>query len=167
MKPDGIRPNALTTNRENLIKLDGGITKSNNAFGIFKDSDGNSVYRVDYNNNDAYNIYDEEEVRTPDGKIKSYTKRGHSEKDSNNPNNINYYKKYEYDTNDNLIKVTEIQCDYKGNVISSKELPIDNQLEIHSFVHISDNGENVTDKDLWQKLRNWGANIIGRTFANK
>ena len=160
MKPDGIRPNALTTNRENLTRLDGGITQKNNAFGIFKDSNGNSVYWIDYRNNDTDNTYDEEEVRTPDGRLVSFTKRGYDE-------DFMYYKKFVYDENDNLIKVTETKCDKSGNIIASKDLPLDKQLEIHSFLHISDNGDNVTDKALWEKLKEWGANIIGRTFANK
>lgn len=59
MIPDGIkRFNALTTNSENLTRLESGLTEKNNAFGIFKDSNGNSIYRVDYNNNDTSNIYD-------------------------------------------------------------------------------------------------------------
>ena len=162
MKTDGIRPNALTTNRENLTKLDGGITKSNNAFGIFKDNNGNSVYRVDYNNNDADNIYDEEEVRTPDGKIKSYTKRGHSEKDSNNPNNINYYKKYEYDANENLVKITETQCDNKGNVISTKDIPVDMEPPVVGHVHLGTPVDgDWGDKNLIEKFKQWGAKIIG------
>ena len=162
MKPDGIRPNALNTNRESLTRLDGGITKENNAFGIFKDKDGNSVYRVDYRNNDADNIYDEEEVRNSEGKLVSYTKRGHSEKDSKNPNNINYYTKYEYDENENLIKITEIQCDYKGNVISTKDKPVDMEPPVVGHVHLGTpvDGE-WGDKSLIEKFKQWGAKIIG------
>lgn len=162
MKPDGIRPNALTTNSESLTRLEGGITKANNAFGIFKDNIGNSVYRVDYQNNDADNIYDEEEVRNSEGKLVSYTKRSHSEMNSNNPKNINYYKKYEYDANENLVRITEIQCDYKGNIITTKDIPVDTEPSLVGHVHIGTpvDGE-WGDKSLIDKFKQWGAKIIG------
>jgi len=155
MKPDGIRPNALTTNRESLTKLEGGITKANNAFGIFKDSNGNSVYRVDYHNDDRSGIYDEEEVRSSDGKLLSYTERSYTDTNM-------YFKKYHYDANENLVKITETKCDNNGNIISTKELPLEKEPTLKGHVHLGTpvDGE-WGDKSLIDKFKQWGATIIG------
>jgi hypothetical protein len=156
MIPDGIRKfNALTTNSENLTRLESGLTEKNNAFGIFKDNNGNSIYRVDYKNNDTNNIYDEEEVRSSDGKLISYTERSYTDANM-------YFKKYYYDANENLIKITETKCDSNGNAISTKELPVDDEPELKGYVlfgtPVDGDGR---DKSLIEKFRQWGATMIG------
>ena len=156
MIPDGIkRFNALTTNSENLTRLESGLTEKNNAFGIFKDSNGNSIYRVDYKNNDTNNIFDEEEVRSSDGKLMSYTERSYTDANM-------YFKKYYYDANENLVKITETKCDNNGNVISSKELPVDTEPELKGQVHLGTPVDGYWgDKSLIEKFKQWGATMIG------
>ena len=94
---------SIHDNNNGLTRVAGGVTKHNNEFGIFRDAQGNSIARIDYQNNDAPNIFDEEEVRSKDGKLKSRTSRSYT------GDGMSYYQKYEYDENENLKnKVNEL-----------------------------------------------------------
>ena len=49
---------SIHDNNNGLTRVAGGVTKHNNEFGIFRDAQGNSIARIDYQNNDAPNIFD-------------------------------------------------------------------------------------------------------------
>lgn len=140
---------------EKLNYLDGGVTHYNNKYGIYKDEQGNSVYRVDYGNNDASNIYDEEEVRSPEGKLLSFTERTYGDDEM-------YYKKYIYDDNEKLVKIVETTCDKSGNPKSTKELPLENEPRYRGYVSIGIPVDGVQgDPELKSKLKEYGTTLIG------
>ena len=135
-----------------------GVTSSNNSYVITKDKDGNSVCRVDYgNNNSKAAQFDEEEVRTPEGKLKSFTTRSYSS------DGTSWYKKSEYDDNGNLIKVTETTCDSTGKVIGTKNLNIKDEPQIAGHVSIGTPVDGVNgDPELQKALEDGGFTVIGR-----
>lgn len=135
-----------------------GVTSSNNSYVITKDKDGNSVCRVDYgNNNSKAAQFDEEEVRTPEGKLKSFTTRSYSS------DGTSWYKKSEYDDNGNLIKVTETTCDSTGKVIGTKNLNIKDEPQIAGHVSIGTPVDGVNgDPELQKALEDGGFAVIGR-----
>ena len=143
------------TQNSKLTPIDGGVTKKNNEFGIFKDSQGNSVYRVDYNNNNPENIYDQEEIRDPDGKLLSYTERSYTA-------DAMYFTKHIFDENEQETKILKTKCDANGKPIETKELPPDEN-SLKGTVHIGVPLDGVHgDPGLLEKLTQWGAYIIGR-----
>lgn len=142
--------------QSNLTRLDGGVTKYDNEYSIFKDAQGNTVYRVDYNNNNPQNIFDEEEVRTPDGKLLSYTERRYSADEM-------YYKKREYDENGKLTRITETTCDASGKPIKTVELPVEDEPALVGHVSIGRPVDGVNgDPGLKEIMSKWGAFVVGR-----
>jgi len=144
------------TQNSKLIRLDGGVTKRNNEFGIFKDSQGNSVYRVDYQNNNPENIFDEEEVRNSDGNLISYTERSYS-KDGKKM----YFKKHIFDENGKETQVLETECDNSGKPIKTKKLPPEHGLRGHVTMGVPVDGVDG-DPELREKLTQYGTDMIGR-----
>ena len=134
-----------------------GITKKNNSYQITKDKNGNTICRIDYNNNNPKAApFDEEEVRTPDGKLKSFTERTYSD------DGTSWYKKSEYDKNGNLVKITETTCDASGKIIKSKNLDIENEPEISAHVSIGVPIEEAGDSELQKLVSQSGFTLIGR-----
>lgn len=154
-----IKPNnnvqIVNNNSNGLTRVAGGVTKHNNEFGIFKDAQGNSIARIDYQNNDAPNIFDEEEVRSKDGKLKSRTSRSYID------DGTSYYKKYEYDENENLKNVTETTCDASGNVIKTTNKPVKDVPELEGHVSVGVGGE-TGDKELQAKMAEHGFTSVGQ-----
>lgn len=108
-----------------------GVTNKDTGYTIQKDKDGNTICRVDYcNNNPEAAPFDEEEVRTPEGKLKSFTERSYS-----GDGERNYYKKYEYDKNEKLVKITMTTCDASGKVLKSENLKIEDEPDVK--LHVS------------------------------
>ena len=160
MAMDGVNGvNPLSTKQEGLTKLDGGITKNNDAYGIFKDKDGNFVYRVDYRNNDDANVYDSEEVRYPNGTLKSASKRFYFE------NGEMLYEKHFYDEDGNEVKAQLIYCDKDGNLQRTEDLAPgetpDSYFRSNPDNRI-DNRNPISNSDLFEKMQKWGAKLIGR-----
>lgn len=146
---------SIHDNNNGLTRVAGGVTKHNNEFGIFRDAQGNSIARIDYQNNDAPNIFDEEEVRSKDGKLKSRTSRSYID------DGTSYYKKYEYDENENLKNVTETTCDASGNVIKTTNKPVKDVPELEGHVSIGVGGE-TGDKELQAKMAEHGFTSVGQ-----
>lgn len=159
MTMDGVNNvNPLYTSKEGLVKLDGGITINNTAYGVFKDKNGNSIYRVDYHNNDNANVYDSEEVRYPNGNLKSASRRSYD------LNGDMMYEKHFYNENGNEIRVQLIYCDKNGNIQRTKELAPGEYN--NSYFRV--NPDNIIDQtpisepSLYEKMKEWGAKLIGR-----
>ena len=132
------------------------VTKLNNKVMHTKDENGNTVIRVDYGNNDP-DFYDEEEVRTPDGKLVSYTTESH---DGNRE--IRCFKKRIFDDNGNLVKVIETTYE-KGQLKDTTELPVEDEPSMIGHVHIGTpvDGE-WGDPDLKRIIQELGGGIIGK-----
>lgn len=140
-----------------LTRLDGGVTTENNEFSIFKDSQGNSVYRVDYQNNNPDNVFDQEEVRSPDGKLISYTERSYTK------DGTMWYTKHIFDENGQEVKTLKTECDASGKPIETKEIPQKSGTFMVGTAHMGVplDGQHG-DPGLIAKLTEWGAKIIGR-----
>lgn len=135
-----------------------GVTKKDTGYTIEKDKDGNTICRVDYNNNNTEAApFDEEEVRTPEGKLKSFTERSYS-----GDGERNYYKKYEYDKNEKLVKITMTTCDASGKVLKSENLKIEDEpdVKLHVSLGRAIDGEGG-DTELQKILADNGFTEIG------
>lgn len=132
------------------------VTKYNNKVSHTKDENGNTVIRVDYQNNDP-DFFDEEEVRTPDGKLVSYTTETH---DANKE--VRYFKKRIFDNDGNLVKVIETTYE-KGKLKETKELPVENEPSMVGTVHIGTPVDGVHgDPELQKIVEQLGGGVIGR-----
>lgn len=155
-----IKPNnnvqIVNNNNNGLTRIDGGVTKFNNEFGIFKDAQGNSIARIDYHNNDAPNIFDEEEVRSKDGKLKSRTSRAHTFE-----GDLSYYKKYEYNENEELTRISVTKCDASGKVLDKYDISPDEEPSIVGHVGLGVSEEDG-DKELKAKMDEYGFKTAGR-----
>lgn len=135
-----------------------GVTNKDTGYTIEKDKDGNTICRVDYNNNNPEKApFDEEEVRTPEGKLKSFTERSYS-----GDGERNYYKKYEYDKNEKLVKITMTTCDASGKVLKSENLKIEDEpdVKLHVSLGRAIDGEGG-DTELQKILADNGFTEIG------
>lgn len=135
-----------------------GVTNKDTGYTIQKDKDGNTICRVDYcNNNPEAAPFDEEEVRTPEGKLKSFTERSYS-----GDGERNYYKKYEYDKNEKLVKITMTTCDASGKVLKSENLKIEDEpdVKLHVSLGRAIDGEGG-DTELQKILADNGFTEIG------
>lgn len=135
-----------------------GVTNKDTGYTIEKDKDGNTICRVDYNNNNPEIApFDEEEVRTPEGKLKSFTERSYS-----GDGERNYYKKYEYDKNEKLVKITMTTCDASGKVLKSENLKIEDEpdVKLHVSLGRAIDGEGG-DTELQKILADNGFTEIG------
>jgi hypothetical protein len=133
------------------------VTKLNNKVTYFKDNKGNTVIRVDYQNNDGEN-FDEEEVRSADGKIVSFSKVMFTEGKKER-----LVEKYEYDENQNLVSVTETCYDSSGKKLSTKNIPPEEKPNLIAHVHIGVpvDGE-WGDPELKKIIQALGGGIIGQ-----
>lgn len=131
------------------------LTKYNNKVSHSKDENGNTVIRVDYGNNDG-EFFDEEEVRTPDGKLVSYTTETYSADKS-----VRYYKKRMFDNDGKLVKVTETTYE-NGKVKETKDLPVEDEPEMSATVHVGVPVDGVHgDPELKEIIRKLGGGVIG------
>lgn len=144
---------------EQLTVIKSAVTKKyGNEFTALKDKDGNTVLRVDYGNNDPDNFFDEEEVRSPDGKLISYTTQTHSGGEKTE----RWLKTVYFDNDGNISRIEE-KTYVKGKLTKTENLPIESEPELVATVHIG-----VTPSDGWgdpelqNLVREHGGQVIGR-----
>lgn len=149
--------------QQSLKRLDSGVTKNNNEYSIFKDEQGNSVYRVDYCNNNPQNVFDEEEVRSSDGKLLSYTERYYGVEVTKNGYTETgmEYRKREFDENGNMTKITVVSCDASGNPIKTEDIPLE-QAEVSDRDIGVPLNPNSGDSGLKEIMSKWGAVLTGK-----
>ncbi|MBR1425791.1 hypothetical protein IJ579_09555 [bacterium] len=110
----------------------------NNKANIATDNNGNKILRVDYGNNNQY-LFDEEEVRTPDGKLVSYSRGYFGESRSEM-----IIEKLLFDENGEIAQVIEFEYSH-GKLVSQKNIPIEDRLTLRgAIVHIG-----ITPADGW------------------
>jgi len=128
--PVPVSANATGTSGKKT-SLANGVTKDNNEYQVYKDSDGKTVMRIDYSNNNDSNIYDEEAVLNSNGSLESLTERYYDD------DGTMYYYKHFFDEDGNETKVIETTCNKNGKKTGSKEVPLEeNRLTGRGFVHI-------------------------------
>lgn len=132
--------------------------KYGNEFTALKDKDGNTVLRVDYGNNDPDNFFDEEEVRSPDGKLISYTTQSHSGGEKTE----RWFKTVYFDSEGNVSKIEE-KTYVNGKLTKTENLPIENEPRLVAHVHIGITpSDGWGDPELQQLVQEHGGQIIGQ-----
>lgn len=160
-KPVKNKPNAGTAktikdNLANLQQVASIVTKQDNAVREYKDADGNSVIRVDYMNDDPEEFFAEEEVRSPEGRLISYTERA---SDGKGPNGYVVFDKYVYDETGNLSKVVTTEYE-NGKLISTKEAPPTSENEGRLVATVMP-GIVIPDTEMREFLEARGVTMVG------
>lgn len=146
----------LKDNLSDLRPITSFVSDQDNAVREYRDADGNTVIRVDYLNDDPEEFFAEEEVRSPEGRLISYTSRF---SDGNGPNGYVGFDKYVYDEIGNLSKVITTTYE-KGKLISTKEAPPTPEQET-KLVGIVYPGHVIPDTQMRDFLESRGATMVG------
>ena len=132
------------------------VTQQNNEIREYKDVDGNTVIRVDYMNDDPEELYAEEEVISPDGRLISYTKRS---SDGQGVKGSVWFDKYIFDENGKPSKVIVTRYD-NGKLVYTKERAPESE-EDATLVATVMPGIVIEDSEMRQFLEERGATLVG------
>lgn len=132
------------------------VTQQNNEIREYKDVDGNTVIRVDYMNDDPEELYAEEEVISPDGRLISYTKRS---SDGQGVKGSVWFDKYIFDENGKPSKVIVTRYD-NGKLVYTKERAPESE-EDATLVATVMPGVVIPDTEMRQFLEERGATLVG------
>ena len=155
-KPNAGTAMTIKDNLANLQQVASIVTKQDNAVREYKDADGNTVIRVDYMNDDPEEFFAEEEVRSPEGRLISYTERA---SDGKGPNGYVVFDKYVYDETGNLSKVVTTEYE-NGKLISTKEAPPTPENEGRLVATVMP-GIVIPDTEMREFLEARGATMVG------
>lgn len=153
--------NGVTTIKDNLKGLTPEatlVTSQNCELRSYKDANGNTVVRVDYNNDDPEELFAEEEVISPDGKLISFTERS---SDGNGVNGYVCFDKYVYDENEDLVKLVTTEYE-NGKLVSTKEVSAEEFEENSVLVGSVMPGIVIEDTERKNFLEARGAKMAGR-----
>ena len=147
---------------ENNFKVkESKITEYDNIARVYTDSDGNTVIRVDYGNDDPEEFFEEEEVRTPDGKLVSYTEVSYSDLDGEKKG-IRYFDKHVFDKNGNEIEIITTKYEHGKLVSTTREKPKEG-MSLVGHVHTGIPVDGFWgDPELQKFVQEHGGSIVGR-----
>lgn len=132
------------------------VTQQNNEVREYKDSNGNTVIRVDYMNDDPEELYAEEEVISPDGRLISYTKRS---SDGQGIKGSVWFDKYIFDENGKPSKVIVTRYD-NGKLVYTKERAPESEDNAKLIATVMP-GIVIEDTEMRQFLEDRGATLVG------
>lgn len=165
---DNLQPHEIVNNNNNkppqrigadladLRSVTSIVTQQNNEVREYKDPEGNTVIRVDYMNNDPEELYAEEEVISPDGRLISYTKRS---SDGQGVKGSVWFDKYIFDENGKPSKVIVTRYD-NGKLVYTKERAPESEEDATLVVTIMP-GIVIEDTEMRQFLEERGATLVG------
>ena len=149
-------PQRIGADLANLQPVTSIVTQQNNEICEYKDADGNTVIRVDYMNNDPEELYAEEEVISPEGRLISYTKRM---SDGQGVKGSVWFDKYIFDENGKPSKVIVTRYD-NGKLVYTKERAPESEEDATLVVTIMP-GIVIEDTEMRQFLEDRGATLVG------
>lgn len=149
-------PQRIGADLANLSPVTSIVTQQNNEVREYKDSNGNTVIRVDYMNDDPEELYAEEEVISPDGRLISYTKRS---SDGQGVKGSVWFDKYIFDENGKPSKVIVTRYD-NGKLVYTKERAPESE-EDATLVATVMPGVVIPDTEMRQFLEERGATLVG------
>ena len=132
------------------------VTQQNNEVREYKDSNGNTVIRVDYMNDDPEELYAEEEVISPEGRLISYTKRM---SDGEGIKGSVWFDKYIFDENGKPSKVIVTRYD-NGKLVYTKERAPESEDNAKLIATVMP-GVVIEDSEMRQFLEERGATLVG------
>lgn len=155
-KPTPNTSQTIKGNLSNLKPIASIVTEQDNAVREYRDADGNTVIRVDYMNDDPEELFAEEEVRSPEGHLISYTERS---SDGGGVNGTVYFNKYIFDEMGNVSKIVETKYE-KGKLVSTNEQKPDPNAEA-KLIGIVNPGIVIPDTEMREFLESRGATMVG------
>lgn len=159
--PPSIGNTSVRTMKDNLADLTpvaSIVTKQNNEVREYKDSEGNTVIRVDYMNDDPEEFFAEEEVISPQGRLISFTVRS-GENPGSQKGQV-FFDKFLFDENGNTVKIVKTTYE-NGKFVSTKEQIPDPAAEIRLIGSVAP-GIVIPDTELKDFLDARGARLVGR-----
>lgn len=159
--PEGSTPPPKTakTIKDNLADLKpiaSIVTEQENEVCEYRDADGNTVIRVDYMNDDPEEFFAEEEVRSPEGRLISYTSRT---SDGSGANGTVWFDKYVFDENEKFVKIITTKYE-NGKLVSTKEKEPTPESEANLQAVIYP-GIVIPDTEMREFLEARGATMVG------
>lgn len=149
-------PQRIGADLANLSPVTSIVTQQNNEVREYKDSNGNTVIRVDYMNDDPEELYAEEEVISPDGRLISYTKRM---SDGQGVKGSVWFDKYIFDENGKPSKVIVTRYD-NGKLVYTKERAPESEDNAKLIATVMP-GIVIEDSEMRQFLEERGATLVG------
>ena len=161
---DGTKSPQQNSNQqtEQLKVISSAVTKKyGNEFTALEDKDGNTVLRVDYGNNEPNNFFDEEEVRSPDGKLISYTTQAHSDGEKTE----RWFKTVYFDNNGEISRIEE-KTYVNGKLTNTENIPIEKDTVLVASVQIkiAHSSDGWQEPELQKLVQEHGGQVIGKNY---